>query len=177
MRRLGAGPIIRAITNIFSNVSEKTNHSLATRKLTLLSAHDSTLAAVLNALGLYDPPKQTPYSSVIMFELHDKSNDSEGYAVRILFRNDSKKEPSALVLPGCKIFCPYGRFLEIVAPVNPSELEWKRECKVNSGTGGEMFDMNLFHWSAYAFLVLLVVVLAGANAMQRFNSSRRNTAA
>ena len=133
MQRLAAGPIIRRITDLFSNKTG-INGTVDERRLTLLSGHDSTLAAVLNALGLFRPPRQTPYSSALIFELREDDNDA--FQVRILFRNSTASEPVALALEGCSTSCPLQKFLALTLPVSPTEKEWTKECRVIAGTGG-----------------------------------------
>ena len=41
-------------------------------KLLLYSGHDTNLAAILGALGLYQPPFMLEYGSALIFELHKK---------------------------------------------------------------------------------------------------------
>ena len=52
MKRLRGGPIIQSILDHFHNFIAK-NHE---RKMLMYSGHDTTLSALLNSLGMFDPP-------------------------------------------------------------------------------------------------------------------------
>ena len=42
------------------------------KRFQVYSAHDTTLAALLNTLDLFDPPHQPPYGSLLLVELREK---------------------------------------------------------------------------------------------------------
>lgn len=48
------------------------------------------------------------------------------------FRNDSKKAPWPLTLPGCPHRCPLQDFLRLTEPVIPKD--WQKECQLASDT-------------------------------------------
>lgn len=48
------------------------------------------------------------------------------------FRNDSKKAPWPLILPGCPHRCPLQDFLRLTEPVIPKD--WQKECQLISDT-------------------------------------------
>ena len=77
MKRLRGGPIIQSILDHFHNFIAK-NHE---RKMLMYSGHDTTLSALLNSMGMFDPP----IGKVDLFEL-----SSHCYFTIL---NDRKKGP------------------------------------------------------------------------------------
>lgn len=55
--------------------------SPAGRKMFMYSGHDTTLSALLNALGMFDPPLAPPYAAAVLVELHRAGQDREGRVV------------------------------------------------------------------------------------------------
>uniref|UniRef100_UPI00358E9D86 lysosomal acid phosphatase isoform X2 n=1 Tax=Myxine glutinosa TaxID=7769 RepID=UPI00358E9D86 len=100
--------------------SSRSPHKL---KLILLSAHDTTLAAVQMALGVYNNILP-PYAGCHILELHQLHNGSAW--VEQWFRNSSTEGPYPLTLPGCTHACPLKKFLNLTASVVP--IDWHRLC-------------------------------------------------
>ncbi|XP_041493643.1 lysosomal acid phosphatase isoform X2 [Microtus oregoni] len=98
-------------------------------KLLVYSAHDTTLVALQMALNVYNG-RQAPYASCHMFELYQE--DDGNFSVEMYFRNDSKKAPWPLILPGCPHRCPLQDFLRLTEPVIPKD--WQKECQLISDT-------------------------------------------
>ncbi|OBS65439.1 hypothetical protein A6R68_06031 [Neotoma lepida] len=98
-------------------------------KLLVYSAHDTTLVALQMALNVYNG-KQAPYASCHIFELYQEDNGN--FSVEMYFRNDSKKAPWPLILPGCPHRCPLQDFLHLTEPVIPKD--WQKECQLISDT-------------------------------------------
>ncbi|KAM4825304.1 testicular acid phosphatase [Thomomys bottae] len=106
-----------------------TNFSRAQRlglplKMVMYSAHDSTILALLGALGLYDGKTPTPpYAACLAFEfrrcLRDEEDDGGNITVSLFYRNDTSRPPLPLSLPGCPAPCPLGRFQRLTAPARP----------------------------------------------------------
>ena len=69
MKRLRGGPIIQSILDHFHNFIAK-NHE---RKMLMYSGHDTTLSALLNSLGMFDPP----IGKADLFELSSKNWENE----------------------------------------------------------------------------------------------------
>ena len=61
MKRLRGGPIIQSILDHFHNFIAKEHE----RKMLMYSGHDTTLSALLNSLGMFDPP----IGKAVLFEL------------------------------------------------------------------------------------------------------------
>lgn len=58
--------------------------------------HDSTIAAVTNAMQVFNL-KSPPYASTVFLELHEINS---AYFVQIRYRNDSRHDPYILIHPG-----------------------------------------------------------------------------
>lgn len=54
------------------------------------------------------------------------------FSVEMYFRNDSKKAPWPLILPGCSHRCPLQDFLRLTESVIPKD--WQKECQLTSDT-------------------------------------------
>uniref|UniRef100_A0A8C0VUC7 acid phosphatase n=1 Tax=Castor canadensis TaxID=51338 RepID=A0A8C0VUC7_CASCN len=88
--------------------------------------HDSTLLALLGALGLYDGRTPTPpYAACLAFEfrrrLKEQEDDKDGgnVTISLFYRNDTTRPPLPLSLPGCPAPCPLRRFHQLTAPARP----------------------------------------------------------
>lgn len=93
-------------------------------KFVLLSAHDTTLAAVLAALRIFNG-RNPPYNSTIIWEVHSNVHDERDVTVRLLY-NDQ-----AIRIPGCRneIFCPLEDYLHATRRYTvESRAMRRREC-------------------------------------------------
>ena len=100
--------------------------------LCLLFQHDSTLAAVLSALKVYDG-EIPPYASAVMIELYSNTpgllvllymyiesmtnkcvclSSNRGYFIKIFYHKgpNTTMPPLLLTLPGCNSSCPLSDF-------------------------------------------------------------------
>ncbi|KAM5248161.1 lysosomal acid phosphatase isoform 3-T3 [Ctenodactylus gundi] len=125
-------------------------------KLLVYSAHDTTLVALHMALDVYNG-KQAPYASCHIFELYQE--DDGNFSVEMYFRNDSKKDPWPLTLPGCAHRCPLQDFLRLTEPVVPKD--WQQECQLASDAADTEVIVALAVCGSILFLliVLLLTVL------------------
>uniref|UniRef100_A0A1A8E925 Lysosomal acid phosphatase n=1 Tax=Nothobranchius kadleci TaxID=1051664 RepID=A0A1A8E925_NOTKA len=96
-------------------------------KLMMLSAHDSTVAALQASLDVFNGI-QPPYASCHMFELYRDDNGSA--SVSMFYRNDSKVEPYPLQLPGCALDCPLEDFVKITKLSISNDRD--KECQLPS---------------------------------------------
>ena len=72
----------------------------------MYSAHDTTVAYFLNAIGAFDPPKAPPYAACVILELfHD--NATKDYDIKLSYHNESDHEPYTLPLCGHPMIHPY----------------------------------------------------------------------
>ncbi|XP_054479777.1 lysosomal acid phosphatase [Anoplopoma fimbria] len=96
-------------------------------KMMMLSAHDTTVAALQASLNVFNG-RQPPYASCQIFELYRDDNGS--VSVSLFYRNDSKAEAFPLQLPGCCLNCPLDDFVRITK-LSISE-DRDKECQVPS---------------------------------------------
>ncbi|XP_019336726.1 testicular acid phosphatase isoform X1 [Alligator mississippiensis] len=128
--RLTGGVLLDAM---LQNFSEVTRRSLPLR-MVMYSGHDSTLIALLAALGLYRG-ELPPYAACLGFEFYQESNST--FSVGLFYRNESGRDFLELVLPGCPPPCPLERFTHLTQPVRPTDRT--RDCgcaQPPQGTGG-----------------------------------------
>lgn len=94
------------------------------QKFVLLSAHDSTLAATLAALQLFNG-RNPPYNSTLIWELHTNTYDVHDVTIRLLYNKE------VVLIPGChgEEFCPLHTYLHATHDVTvPSRAARYREC-------------------------------------------------
>lgn len=123
LKRLRGGPLVQEILDHFKGFIDGKNYF----KMLMFSGHDTTVATLLNTLGMFNPPIAPPYASMIMAEL---TSVGENYFINILFRNDTTREPYPLSLPNCDYYCPIERFEELTKNLRPQD--WAQECDLNS---------------------------------------------
>ncbi|CAG9331049.1 unnamed protein product [Blepharisma stoltei] len=97
---LAGSQFFQAILDQFDGTISGTS----TRKFGFYSAHDTTLIAFLNFLGVFDGNNPI-YASTLIFELHNNNN---AYAVHISYNGAS------ILLDGCVDPCPYATFKEMM---------------------------------------------------------------
>jgi len=152
MKRLKAGPLIKELVEHFQMRSEGSDKLDARLKMFMYSGHDTTIASLLNALGMFNglPP---PFATCVIMELHKDALSSAHY-VKILYRNDSSHPPYPLRLPGCPhIYCPIESVIKLTNPVIPQD--WAFECKI--GLWG-LEGSSLAALIIAAFLTILLIV-------------------
>jgi hypothetical protein len=108
-------------------------------KLALYSAHDTTVAALASALGVWDE-HNPPYGSSLVLELvtsHVGSNDTSDYAVRAWYHHGTADDvlfnatASLVTIPGCpSTLCPLPTFVSVTDPI--AVEDWKAECGVST---------------------------------------------
>ncbi|XP_072164988.1 lysosomal acid phosphatase-like isoform X2 [Diadema setosum] len=128
LARLKGGPLVgKMIKDMETKCENVTGNPM---KFYMYSAHDTTLAAFMSALGVYNK-KQSPYASVVGVELWE---DRGNFSVSMWFRNATdQKKPYALKLADCGEMCPLPKFKELLKNVVP--LDVKAEC-------GATFEKN-----------------------------------
>ncbi|XP_017495058.1 PREDICTED: venom acid phosphatase Acph-1-like, partial [Rhagoletis zephyria] len=124
MARLKIGPLIKEMLHRFA---DKARGSLKpNRSVWIYSAHDTTVANVLNALKLYNL-KSPGYTACVLFELRLDENNHP--FVSIFYKNTSA-EPALLSIPDCGVACPLEKTLEIYKDILP--VNWEQECKLST---------------------------------------------
>ncbi|XP_056400502.1 testicular acid phosphatase homolog isoform X3 [Hyla sarda] len=119
--RLTGGILVDAVLRNFTETIRKSSPL----KMVMYSAHDSTILALQGTLGVYSGI-HPPYASCHIFEFYKESDGT--YSVGMYYRNESKKEPYELVVPGCRSPCPLRLFSQLMVPVIPQD--WWKECQI-----------------------------------------------
>uniref|UniRef100_A0A5S6QG81 acid phosphatase n=1 Tax=Trichuris muris TaxID=70415 RepID=A0A5S6QG81_TRIMR len=160
-KRLRGGLLLKDILLRMLSVSR--NRTDSAFKLYAYSAHDATLVALLENLGIYEGQMFPTYASVIIFELRKVSTH---YFVRVLYRIGANAEETVLKLPFCAENCPLDVFAEQFDSSAPTD--WKVEC----GLEGKRFA-----WKTYALvffvITIIVVLLLMAETVYFVNKQRR----
>ncbi|KAH3840399.1 prostatic acid phosphatase-like isoform X2 [Dreissena polymorpha] len=111
---LKGGSLLKEMIN---HMIGKVNDTVAQR-LFLYSAHDTTVIALLQTMGLFNY-KAPPYTACILVELLEKDSD---YFVQILYRNDSNSEPYVIEINDCGTKCPLQMFVDKYLPSLPENI-------------------------------------------------------
>ncbi|KAG8231336.1 hypothetical protein J437_LFUL017688 [Ladona fulva] len=160
LQRLKMGPLMGEILKHMKRKVEGTS-AHPKRKLFIYSGHDTTIANVLNTLGLFNPRFCPPYASTIAFELYLRKNGV--YYVSTLYKNGTQREDFVpLTIPGCLQECPLENFVELMKPIIPSD--WARECE----RGGYYSTSRLFATSGalpLPDLALIALITSGTTAL------------
>jgi len=122
LQRLKIGPLVKQIVKHM--VDKGDGVKKPDYKMTMYSAHDTTVANFLMTLGVFDP-QNPPYTALVLIELWKNVGK---YQVKVLYRNSTTHEPYNLAIPGCEAVCPLEKFVELLQPVIP--VSWEKECKV-----------------------------------------------
>uniref|UniRef100_A0A1B6LHJ3 Acid phosphatase n=1 Tax=Graphocephala atropunctata TaxID=36148 RepID=A0A1B6LHJ3_9HEMI len=121
MKRLRGGPLIKEIkTNMESYLS-----GTSRRKLSLYSAHDTTLVNVRRALGYNDITFKPQLGAAIIVELHIINDvpQVELYYLDSYAATATKRWE----VPGCSTPCSLEKFSETMGSVMP--VDWDSECQ------------------------------------------------
>ncbi|EDV44076.2 uncharacterized protein Dana_GF16215, isoform A [Drosophila ananassae] len=163
LARLKAGPLLK---DIFQRFDDKASGRLdPDRSMWVYSAHDTTVANVLNALKLFEL-HSPPYVACIMLELRvDNSNTP---LVSVFYKNTTA-EPQPLDIPGCGVSCPLKKLVKIYKDVLP--MDWERECK-RSTMMMTYEEANL--GAATGILILIILILMCASYALMIYYRRRN---
>jgi len=97
------------------------------RNYWIYSAHDTTVANMLNTLGVFKPMgyHNPPFAATVLFELR---KFSDGFKVQVFYKN-STAEPQPLHLPGCGTSCTLDKMFEVYKAVLP--VNWQQECELS----------------------------------------------
>ncbi|XP_061571468.1 lysosomal acid phosphatase-like [Cololabis saira] len=142
---------------IVKNLSKMAGPGPASRlRLMMLSAHDTTVAALQASLNVFSG-QQPPYASCHIIELHRDDNGSAW--VSMFYRNDSSVPPYQLQLPGCSPDCPLEDFVRITKLSISDDRD--KECQVPSnGRDKEVIvSLALSSCLLVAFIALLLGVI------------------
>uniref|UniRef100_A0A8D8F7M6 acid phosphatase n=1 Tax=Culex pipiens TaxID=7175 RepID=A0A8D8F7M6_CULPI len=162
MARLKAGPLVKEILERFRT---KLHRKLKPdRSVWVYSAHDTTVANLLNTLRVFDL-HNPPFAACVLLELRQPSGGAEPY-VSVYYKNSSA-EPTLLTVPNCGQRCPLSQTFKVYQDILPES--WKRECQVSFlsltyveadvGTSGGMIGLVLVASVAVLGLVIAMLTL------------------
>lgn len=125
LARLKSGFLLKEMLQHFSDKAAGRLHP--NRSVWAYSAHDTTVASLLDTLNLFDL-HSPPYAACVMLELRIHNGEP---AVQVFYRNTTSPSQAlpALVIPKCGTICPLSRMYELYAAVLPGEFE--DECRVS----------------------------------------------
>lgn len=154
LARLKSGPLLKEILMHFHN---KTQGKLEpNRSYWVYSAHDTTVANILNTLGVFEKMgyHNPPYRATVLFELR-QFND--GHRVQVFYKNTTA-EPEPLNIPNCGTSCPLKKMFEVYKEVLP--VNWEEECQLSllQMPLMESVDDSIRITTMFAFLALMIFV-------------------
>ncbi|KAJ8916536.1 hypothetical protein NQ315_000178 [Exocentrus adspersus] len=117
LAKLRAGPLIDYIFNHFHNVLNGGDQAFA-----LLSGHDTTVATLMTAMGVFDY-EWPEYASTVLLELRKTENST---FVNVLHKNST--DLVEVLVPQCNFNCELEELEELLAPVRAAEKEWEALC-------------------------------------------------
>ncbi|XP_031634016.1 prostatic acid phosphatase-like [Contarinia nasturtii] len=171
MARLTVGFLIRDILDRFSSKIEST--LLPNRSLHIYSAHDSTIANFLNAIGLFEL-HNPPYASSLHIELYKLNAD---HYMQIFYRNSSDENLQPLEIPLCGQNCSLEMFRSIYSEIIPTET-FEEECELpfylEILEGSNICISNEWFVSIMCFVVMLPIMII---VLWRVSSSKRGNIA
>lgn len=133
LARLKSGPLLKDILIRFKN---KTNHDLKpNRNLWFYSAHDTTVANLLNTLKVFDY-QNPPYRACVMLELREFNGD---HFVSIFYKNTTN-EPFLLHINECGKVCSLDKMFDLYADVLPDD--WESECQINESRFASLLSLS-----------------------------------
>ncbi|EDW58375.1 prostatic acid phosphatase isoform X1 [Drosophila virilis] len=121
LARLKGGPLLK---DVLTRLESKHKKQLSPdRSVFIYSAHDTTIANMLNTLKLFQL-HSPPYTACIMFEL--RVDDNNRPLVSVFYKNTTA-EPLPMYIPGCGVSCPLSKMYALYEDVLPEN--WTDECK------------------------------------------------
>lgn len=164
LRRLKGGPLIKEWIDHFQK--KRSGKLDPDRKMYIYSAHDTTVANILNTLGVFHP-HCPPYAATVLAELHQIK---DVYYVGIVYKNSS--DVQRLAIPGCSELCELDKFIALTKPMIPDN--WEKEC--HHGLLFSSDDLNQLAISALGLsgvlsLTLLAVLIIGFVGQRRQNKN------
>ncbi|XP_033124635.1 prostatic acid phosphatase-like [Anneissia japonica] len=147
------------VQQMIKNMNEKINPTDSAFKnmaFYMYSAHDTTLAAFLTALQIYNGI-QPPYATCVGVELW--KNDNMQPYVKIWYRNDSTTDPYSLTLPGCNVTCLLDDFKQLTKDILPGEI--KEACKLPKSEENEYLIPIAVGGSLLVLLIIALLLFKG----------------
>ncbi|XP_077302099.1 lysosomal acid phosphatase-like [Arctopsyche grandis] len=144
LAKLKIGPFLKELT-------EQMVSPMSQFKIKVLSAHDTTIASILNGLNLksFEMP---PYASNLIFEIYANQYPP---SVRILYQMEE------LVIPKCGVMCPLSQFITNYAHL--ISKNYSEECRIDSPETLNYSILTLysviFIFGAAIIILLIFIIL------------------
>jgi lysosomal acid phosphatase len=167
LARLKMGPLLKEILTHYHNKTK--GHLNPNRNLFIYSAHDTTVANMLNTLGVFESLgyHNPPYTATVLFELREISGK---HFVQVFYKNST--EPRLLDLPNCGTLCPLEKMFEVYKDVIPGS--WEEECRLSIlqmpldvNIGESLSFGTIFGFVFLMFLVSMFVLFIATVYKQR----------
>lgn len=167
MARLKTGPLLHEIQQHFRAFTSGGN--VAPPKLLLYSAHDMTVASVLQTIGAFQY-HSPPYAATVLFELRRRTNSH--YYLNVVYKNSSV--PQRVAVAGCDFDCAFDRFVDVLRPITLPVQQWEGECQRLSLMALLPFtDIgNVALLSCGGLLMVLVVGVVVVGVWRRYRSRK-----
>jgi len=164
--KLGSGNLLK---KIIENMKTKIT-SPNSPKLTIYSAHDTTLAALLTALDDYNDIIP-PFASAIIFELHryNTTNNTSNYFVKVVYRNSTKTDLVKLRPFGLPVVCKLENFIANSQKYIPDDI--KQECNPTKNSALSSVTISLSCLILFLAVCILVMGFTTRTKSQRGKSS------
>ncbi|KAK7893398.1 hypothetical protein WMY93_022550 [Mugilogobius chulae] len=120
-------------------------------KLMMLSAHDTTVAALQASLNVFNGV-QPPYASCHIIELYKEENGN--YTVDMFYRNNTQL--NQLQLPGCALQCPLEDFKALTKPSISDDRD--QECQLPSNGTNKDVIISLAVCGCLLFLLISILL-------------------
>lgn len=121
LKRFKTGPFFHYLISHFETVLSASDFP----KFLMLSAHDGTIANVLNSMSAFDfmPPE---FAAALIWELHKNVNGE--YYISMFYKKPKVFGLKEIVLDGCDFVCSFNNFKTILGNISVDESTWKEEC-------------------------------------------------
>ncbi|XP_070210302.1 lysosomal acid phosphatase-like isoform X2 [Littorina saxatilis] len=148
--RLSGGPML---AEMIKNMEERAKDPASTKKVFLFSAHDSNIAMLGRALGIFNN-LQPPYVTSITLELHQQEGN---FFVTTLFNNHTTGAPFKENITGCATACPLQQFHDLLRGNMLSAADRPAACTVAESS--HAVTKTVLPILAVALIVVVVVFL------------------
>lgn len=153
LARLKMGPLLKEILTHYQNKTK--GHLNPNRNLFIYSAHDTTIANMLNTLGVFRSMgyHNPPFAAAILFELRELNGEN---FVQVFYKNST--EARLLDLPNCGTLCPLDKMFLIYKEILPEN--WERECATSilQMPLDVSIEESLSLKTVFGFVILMFVV-------------------
>lgn len=128
MARLKSGPLLREMLKAFQTKVE--GRMIPDRGIWMYSAHDTTVADLLNTLRVFDPPHNPAFTATVMLEL--RIIDNTPHVALVYKRGPQDTTAEHMEIPECGKYCPLSKMFDLYENVMPRD--WDEECRLGTLT-------------------------------------------